>query len=230
MGSRWWLVAMPAGLLAVGLIAGCGTAGARAPGVAASASGKPAAAAASSTSAAAQPVDTPSGTAAGTSGPICGHSMDPAAGLFLECSYPADIEACAMMSQGTQAQLIGTTPRMWDGTKLPLANQPTEPEDCTFVSIQSIAPTAQYERAQLYCGAFAHGQWVAMTGQSPMPGTNVYHVVNEAEFAEYEAFSADHQVEVTLDSGGSVSPSASLIVSALHGALAYVAAKGCSVA
>ena len=135
-----------------------------------------------------------------------------------------------MINKGTQAQLIGTTPKMWNGTKLPLANQPTEPEDCTFDSIQSIAPTAQYERAQLYCGGFANGQWEAMTGQSQMPGTNVYHVVNEAEFAEYEAFSADHQVEVTLDSGGSVNPPTSLIVNALQGALAYVAAKGCEVA
>lgn len=150
--------------------------------------------------------------------------------LFLSCTFPGTIEACAMIGPSEQAQLIGSTPKMWLGTKMPLASQPTSPEDCTFDSVAAVTPTATFERAQLYCGGFAHGNWLYLESKPRVPGTDVYDVVIETEMVQYEAFSSDHMAEVTLWSNSSHQPSSGTIVAALHAALAYVAANGCNVA
>lgn len=134
-----------------------------------------------------------------------------------------------MISQSQQAQLIGTTPKMWIGTKMPLASQPTKPEDCTFDSVAAVAPTASFERAQLYCGGFAHGNWLYLDGKPQIPGTDVYDVFIETEMVQYETFSPNHMAEVTLWSDSSHQPSKSTIAAALHSALTYVAANGCNV-
>ena len=223
----------PAGLMLIAaLLAACGSASDRTPSVSSGKSSvKPAAATHTPALKAAQAARTARSTPSSGAAPankLCAHAMNTST-LFLTCTFPSNIEVCAMISAQQQAHLIGSMPKVWLGQKATQATQPTHPADCTFMNIASVTPTGRWERAQLFCGGYATGNYQYLAGRSMIRGTHVYDVPLESEMAQYEAFTPNHAAEVTLYSDSTPQPSTSTVAAAMDSALAHVAANGCHV-